>query len=198
MTAPESPRLKRRDVLSSVLARRGDALVVSSLGTSTYDLFAVSPAPENAYLWGAMGLAVPIGLGLAIARPERRVLVVAGDGDMMMGIGSLCVIAAQAPENLSILVIDNEAFEETGGQAGLSATRADIARIALGSGFARAMVARDAGDAGKLSRFLLDEPGPALAVAKVGPGTDEPVYPCMDGPELVRIFRAAVLGDASA
>lgn len=188
-------RLDRRDVLTRVLAARGDALVVSGLGTSTYDLFAVSPAPENAYFWNAMGLTVPAGLGLAIAQPQRRVLVVTGDGEMMMGIGSLCVIAAQAPANLSILVLDNEGFEETGGQAGLTAAAPDIAGIAKGAGFAGTMVARDAGEVEKLAGFLLEQPGPALAVAKVGPSADAPVYPCMDGPELVRRFHAAVLGD---
>jgi len=195
MMTRDRSALKRREVLANVLAARGDALVVSGLGTSTYDLFAMSPAAENVYFWNAMGLTVPAGLGLAIAQPGRRVLVVTGDGEMMMGIGSLCVIAAQAPANLSILVLDNEEFEETGGQAGLTAGAPDIAGIALGSGFTSAMVARDAGDVGKLASFLLQQPGPALAVAKVGPSTDEPVYPSMDGPELVRRFRAAVPGD---
>ena len=195
MTTRGRNRLKRRDVVARVLAARGDALVVSGLGTSTYDLFAVSPAPENAYFWNAMGLTVPAGIGLAIAQPGRRVLVVTGDGEMMMGIGSLSVIAAQALANLSILVLDNEGFEETGGQAGLTGAATDIAMIALGSGFPSTMVARDAGDAGKLASFLLEQPGPALAVAKVGPSSDAPVYPSMDGPELVRTFRAAVLGD---
>ncbi len=195
MTGREGGKLQRRDVLASILAARGDALVVSSLGTSTYDLFAVSPAAENAYLWNAMGQTAPVGLGLAIAQPERRVLVVAGDGDMMMGIGSLSVIAAQAPENLSILVIDNEGFEETGGQTGLSAGRADIAEIARGSGFSETMVARDEKGAARLPDFLWRQAGPVLAVVKVGASSDGPAYPCMDGPELVGTFRAAVLGD---
>ena len=185
--------LKRQEVLAHVLEARGDALVVSSLGTSTYDLFVVSPADENAYFWGAMGLAVPAGLGLAIAQPKRRVLVVAGDGDMMMGIGSLSVIAAQAPENLSILVMDNEMFEETGAQTGLTASRADIAEIARGSGFKKTMTARSEDDVAKLADFLFGQPGPVLAVVKVGPSTEKPVFPSMDGPELVRTFRAAVI-----
>ena len=196
MTAREGCTLQRRDVLAGILAARGDALVVSSLGTSTYDLFAVSPALENAYLWNAMGLTVPVGLGLAIAQPGRRVLVIAGDGDVMMGIGSLAVIAAQAPENLAILVNDNEGFEETGGQAGLSASRADIAEIARGSGFRATMVARDEEDAAMLPDFLWRQPGPVLAVVKVGASSDGPVYPSMDGPGLVRTFRSAVLEDS--
>jgi thiamine pyrophosphate-dependent acetolactate synthase large subunit-like protein len=196
MTGGGMEKLKRREVLARVLEERGDTLVVPSLGTSNYDLFAVSPAAENAYFWNAMGITVPAGLGLAIAQPERRVLVVAGDGDMMMGIGSLSVIAAQAPENLSILVMDNEMFEETGAQTGLSAARADIAQIALGSGFRKTMVALNKDDVARLPDFLFGQPGPVLAVAKIAPSTDEPVFPSMDGPELVRTFRTAVLGKA--
>ena len=185
--------LERRKVLARVLETRADALVVSSLGTSTYDLFAVSPADENAYFWNAMGVTASAGLGLAIAQPTRRVLVVTGDGDMMMGIGSLSVIAAQAPENLGILVLDNEMFEETGAQTGLSASRADIAAIARGSGFEKTMIARSEDDVANLADFLLRQPGPALAVVKVGPSTQKPAFPSMDGPELVRTFRAAIL-----
>lgn len=193
MTGVEMEKLKRREVLARVFEARGDALVVSSLGTSTYDLFAVSPADENAYLWGAMGLAVPAGLGLALAQPERRVLVIAGDGDMMMGIGSLSVVAAQAPKNLAILVMDNEMFEETGSQSGLSAARADIVQIARGSGFGETMSVRTDNEVSRLPDFLLKQEGPVLALAKIGPGIDEPVFPPMDGPGLVSRFRAAVV-----
>jgi thiamine pyrophosphate-dependent acetolactate synthase large subunit-like protein len=188
-------KLKRREVLARVLEERGDTLIVPSLGTSNYDLFAVSHAPENAYIWNAMGLTVSVGLGLAIAQPHRRVLVIAGDGDMMMGIGSLSVIAAQAPGNLSILVMDNEMFEETGAQSGLSAGRADIAQIALGSGFEKTMTVRTDNEAGRLADFLLKEEGPVLAVVKIAPSVDAPVFPSMDGPGLVQTFRSAVVGE---
>lgn len=189
-------KLYRRDVLAKVLEDRGDTLVVPGLGTANYDLFAVSPSDDNAYMWNAMGLTVPTGLGLAIAQPERRVLVVTGDGEMMMGIGSLSVVAAQAPSNFSILVMDNEMFEETGAQTGLSAVRADIAKIAEGSGIAKTMTVRSDNELGGLPDFLLNETGPVLAVAKVGPSRDKPVYPSMDGPGIVSTFRKAVLGAA--
>lgn len=186
--------LARRKVLSRVLAERGDTLVVAGLGTTNYDLFAVSDVPENVYLWGAMGITVPIGLGLALAQPGRRVLVVTGDGDMMMGIGSLAVIAAQAPDNLGILVMDNECFEETGGQTGLTASGVDIAGIARAAGFAEAVVITDEAAVDALPELLLKRPGPVIAVAKVGLAEDEPVYPSMDGPSLARTFREAVVG----
>lgn len=186
--------LDRRDVLAQVLEGRGDALVVSGLGTTTYDLFAVSDVPENVYLWGAMGITVSVGLGLALAQPDRRVLVVTGDGDMMMGIGSLAVVAVRAPENLGILVMDNECFEETGGQTGLTASGVDIAGIAKAAGFRETMVAQRDEDAEALPEFLLGNQGPVLAVAKVKKAKDKPVYPSMDGPALARGFRKAVAG----
>jgi thiamine pyrophosphate-dependent acetolactate synthase large subunit-like protein len=189
-------KLNRRDVLRQVLEHRGDALVVPGLGTSNYDLFAVSPSGENAYMWNAMGLTVPVAIGLAIARPDRRVLAVTGDGEMMMGIGSLSVAAAQALTNLSILVMDNEMFEETGKQSGLSGVRADIAKIAEGSGIERTMTVRSGNEVAQMADFLLKQDGPVLAVAKVGPSADKPAYPSMDGPEIVRTFRKAVLGAA--
>jgi thiamine pyrophosphate-dependent acetolactate synthase large subunit-like protein len=189
-------KLDRRKVLAAVLKERGNTLVVPGLGTANYDLFAVSPADENAYMWNAMGLTVSVGLGLAVAQPARRVLVVTGDGEMMMGIGSLCVVAAQAAKNLGILVLDNEMFEETGAQTGLSAARADISRIALGAGFEKTMIVRSHDEAARLADFLLKEEGPVLAVAKVTPSAGKPVYPTMDGPGIVRTFRAAVLGQA--
>lgn len=183
--------LERREVLKKVLAARGDALAVPSLGTANYDLYAVGDAPENMYIWNAMGITASIGLGLALAQPRRRVLVIAGDGDMLMGIGSLATIAVQAPENLSILVLDNERFEETGSQSGLTASGVDIAGIAGAAGFRDAMTVRDDDGVTALPDFLFTRKGPVLAVAKVGPATAEPQFPSMDGPALARGFRAA-------
>lgn len=187
-------RLERQKVLERVLSERGDALAVASLGTANYDLFAVSDAPENVYLWNAMGVTVSIGLGLAIAQPDRRVLVIAGDGDMLMGIGSLATIAVQAPANLGILVIDNECFEETGGQAGLTAGGVDIAGIARAAGFKGALTVDDDAALGDLADFVLRKPGPVLAVVKVGMATEKPAFPSMDGPLLARRFRETVAG----
>lgn len=188
----EARKLARRKVLARVLADRGSAAVVAGLGTANYDLYAVSDADANVYLWNAMGITVPIGLGLALAQPQRRVLVVTGDGDMMMGIGALATIAVQAPPNLAILVMDNECFEETGGQTGLTASGVDIAGIALAAGFAEARVVRDEAALGGLPGFLLRRPGPVIAVAKVARAEDKPVYPSMDGPALAQRFRQAV------
>lgn len=107
----------RREAIAEVLTGRPDSLlVISGLGSPTYDVAAAGDVAQNFYLWGAMGGAASMGLGLALARPDARVLVITGDGEMLMGLGSLATLGAKAPANLAILVIDNEAFGETGGQ----------------------------------------------------------------------------------
>ena len=109
--------LDRRAVVSSLLADRKDAIVVGGLGASTYDIAAAGDHDRNFYLWGAMGGAVMIGLGLALAQPKLPVVVITGDGEMLMGMGSLATVGLQKPANLTIVVLDNEVYGETGGQA---------------------------------------------------------------------------------
>jgi hypothetical protein len=126
--------LKRREVVAALLAERGDALVVAGLGAPVWDCAAAGDHPLNFYLWGAMGSAVPIGLGLALARPERRVLTVTGDGELLMGLGSLATAAVQAPPNLAIVVLDNERYGETGMQRTHTALGVDLAAVAAAAG----------------------------------------------------------------
>ena len=111
------PRLDRRAAMRTLLDRRGDMLLVTGLGSTTYDAASVGDDERNFYLWGAMGAAAMIGLGLAIARPDRRVLVVTGDGEMLMGMGALATIGVERPPNLAIVVFDNGSYGETGMQA---------------------------------------------------------------------------------
>lgn len=186
--------LSRRAVVARLIEDAGDALVVAGLGTPCWDLCETGDRPEFFYMWNAMGLTAPIGLGLALAQPARKVLVITGDGEMMMGIGSLAVIAAQAPANLGILVLDNEMFGETGGQAGLTARGADIAAIAAGAGLEKALTVRTDAETKGLANFLLDGNGPALAVAKVAVIKDPANYPSRDGEMLARRFRTAASG----
>jgi hypothetical protein len=110
------PTLHRRDVVNALLADRGELLVVTGLGSTAWDATAAGDHELTFPLWGAMGSAVMIGLGLAIAKPSRRVLVVTGDGEMLMGLGSLATAGVQKPKNLSVVVIDNERYGETGMQ----------------------------------------------------------------------------------
>ncbi|MEZ5935271.1 MAG: thiamine pyrophosphate-dependent enzyme [Alphaproteobacteria bacterium] len=185
-------RFDRRALVAQLLQDRGDALVVGGLGASTWDLAAADLDERNVYLWGGMGLACSIGLGLALAQPKRRVLVFTGDGEMMMGIGSLAAIAAAAPDNLAILVLDNQAFGETGRQTGLSAGPTDIARMAEGAGLVETMTLGTAGDLPALKELLYERSGPVLAVAKIALTDDPLVLPTNNGAAMAARFRAAL------
>lgn len=130
--------LDRRAVVASLLERRGDALVVSGLGSPSYDVHAAGDDPHNYYLWGAMGAAALVGLGLAQARPERPVLVVTGDGEQLMGLGGLATIAVAAPKNLTVVVLDNGHFGETGMQKSHTGAGVELAAVASAAGFRHA------------------------------------------------------------
>ena len=109
-----SGTIDRAELVADILAdRRDDLLVVCGLGSSTYDVAGVEDHPHNFYLWGAMGQALSVGLGIAIAQPEKRVLVVTGDGEMLMGLASFSTAASVAARNLSVLVLDNGHYSET-------------------------------------------------------------------------------------
>ena len=128
--------LNRRDVVSNILRDRGDALIVTGLGSTTWDAAAAGDHPNNFYLWGGMGGAAMTALGLAQAQPKRRVIVLTGDGEMLMGLGSLATIGAAAPLNLAICVIDNQRYGETGMQETHTGHGVDLAAMATGAGFA--------------------------------------------------------------
>lgn len=186
-----SNSLKRRELVPALLARREGALVVPGLGSPTWDCFAAGGSDDYLYSWGGMGLALATALGVALARPERRVLCLTGDGEILMGIGTLAVVAAEAPANLGILVLDNEHFGETGRQPGLTGMRADLCAIARGAGITGTLgvTAMDQLDA--LAALMFEAPGPTFAVAKIAL-TDEPwALPEKDGAVIARRFRAA-------
>jgi phosphonopyruvate decarboxylase len=190
--AGSNQRIERRPFVADLMRRRGDTLVVPGLGSPTWDLFASGDSPDYLYSWGAMGLAVPTALGLALAQPKRRVLCLTGDGEMLMGIGSLAVVGAQAPANLAILVLDNEHFAETGRQPGLTGGRTDLCRVAQGFGIERTMQIADAGQARELARLLFETPGPVFAVAKIAITEDPWRLPEKDGAAIARRFRIAL------
>src|SRR5579864_9203787 len=130
--------ITRRDLVRRLLRDRGDLLVVSGLGSATWDIAAAGDHPLNFYLWGAMGGTAMIGLGLALARPDRRVAVITGDGDMLMGIGSLATIGVKAPKNLAIVVLDNAHYGETGMQTSHTKSGIDLPAVALACRFRQA------------------------------------------------------------
>ena len=157
--------LDRRRLVKALMRQRGDAAVVTGLGAPTYDCFAAGDSNLNFYFWGGMGGAAMLGLGLALAQPDRRVIVVTGDGEMMMGIGSLGTIAAQMPTNLGILVLDNEMFGETGQQVGLTGVQSGIAEMALGAGIPRAFTIREESEVAELIMAVTGGKGPIVCVA---------------------------------
>lgn len=162
--------IDRRRAVARLLAERGeDLLVVGGLGAPTWDLAAAGDHELNFGLWGAMGGAVMVGLGLALAQPAKRVLVVTGDGEMLMGLGSLATAAAQRPANLAIAVLDNGLYGETGRQPTHTAMGTDLAAVARGCGFpAVATVAEDdrMHEAAALAR---EARGPVFLVVRIAP-----------------------------
>ena len=129
---------------------------------------------------------------MALAQPDRRVVAITGDGEMMMGLGALAVVGDQAPGNLAILVLDNEAFGETGRQRGLTAGRTDIAAVAKAFGIAGTMTVTEQGKVGELAELLFKTPGPVLAVAKIAISEDPWALPEKDGATIAQRFRGAL------
>ena len=192
---PSSASLDRREVVAQLLADRGDALLITGLGSTTWDAAAVGDVAENFYVWGGMGGAAMIGLGLALARPERRILVITGDGEMLMGLGAFATIAVQRPKNLAVIVIDNEVYGETGMQFTHTRHGVDLAGMAAAAGFESARTVYTRSDLDTLSTVLYDAPGPLFADIKVSTEPHETVLPPRDGTYLKHRFRRALLGD---
>src|ERR1700722_17566641 len=154
--------LERREFVQQLLADRGDLLVVSSLGSATYDVAAAGDHPLNFYLWGAMGGAAMIGLGLALAQPNRRIAVPTGDGDMLMGIGSLATIGVKQPNNLAIVVLDNAHYGETGMQASATQSGIDPVATALACRFKQARQVSRIEEVADVRALLHSGAGPLL------------------------------------
>ena len=186
------PRLDRRAAMRTLLAGRGETLLVTGLGSTTYDAASVGDDARNFYLWGAMGAASMIGLGLAIARPDRRVLVVTGDGEMLMGLGALATIGVQRPPNLALVVFDNGSYAETGMQASHTSGGVSLAGVARACGIDAVF---DIADEAALREFSARLPGFDRTVfARVAILADEPprVLPSRDGVHLKNRFRRAL------
>jgi thiamine pyrophosphate-dependent acetolactate synthase large subunit-like protein len=190
----EEHKLHRRDVVARILADRRDLLVVTGLGSPSYDCAAAGDHVLNFYLWGAMGSAVTVGLGLALAQPRRRVLVITGDGEMLMGLGALATVAAKKPDNLAIAVIDNERYGETGMQRTHTSAGVDLAGIARSAGFPETVTVREPAELKSAILLLHNSKGPVLVVLKVSPERVPLVLPSWDGALLKNRFRQALLG----
>jgi thiamine pyrophosphate-dependent acetolactate synthase large subunit-like protein len=188
-------KLRRRDVVSQLLRERGELLVIAGLGSTAWDITAAADADLSFPTWGAMGQAAMLGLGLAIAQPKRRVLVVTGDGEMLMGLGSLATIGVQQPANLTVVVIDNERYGETGMQETHTAHGVDLAAVALACRFKHAITTLD--DVAPVREFVYKTPGPNFAAIKVADEKLPLVLPPNDGVVLKARFRRALLGESA-
>jgi thiamine pyrophosphate-dependent acetolactate synthase large subunit-like protein len=182
--------LDRREAVKALLADRGDLLVVTGLGSSSYDVFDAGDHDGNFYLWGAMGGAAVMGLGLAQAQQSRPVLVITGDGEQLMGIGGLLTIAARKPPNLSIAVLDNGHFGETGMQRSHSGLGAKLDEIARGAGFTSVVEITDMAGIAAFRRDLHRlTGGPKLALVRISTDHVDRALPPRDGVFLKNRFR---------
>ena len=186
--------LDRRRVVARILKDRGDALLVTGLGAPTWDAAAAGDHPNNFYLWGGMGGAVMTGLGLALAQPGRRVLVITGDGDMLMGLGGLATVAVQKPANFGICIIDNQRYGETGMQETHTEFGVDLAAMARGAGIAETAMVYTYKELEEAVAQLYDSRGPVFVNVKVTSKAQPMVLPLRDGPSIKHRFRDAVLG----
>lgn len=196
MASKRNAALDRRAVVKAILERRGEALVVTGLGSTSYDA-GVHDHPNTFYLWGAMGGAAMIGLGLALAQPRRRVLVLTGDGDMLMGLGSLATIGVQKPKNLSIVVMDNELYAETGMQPTHTARGVNLALMAQGAGFPVAELVLTEADLKRGIETLYGAAGPVFLNIKISSKRYPMSIRLRDGTHIKNRFRENLLGKSA-
>jgi len=187
-------KIDRREAVKFLLRERGDLLVVAGLGAPAYDLAATGDSPLDFPLWGAMGGAAMLGMGLALAQPQHKVLVLTGDGEMLMGLGSLATIATQAPGNLHIVVLDNEAYGETGRQQTHTAAGLDLAAVAKACGFPTTGVVHEFVEIENLREQVHTGAELSFTVIKVIAEELPRVLPPRDGPTLTNRMREALLG----
>ena len=186
--------LERRKVVHRILKDRGDSVVVTGIGNASHDVASAGDDDRNMYLFGIMGGAAMVAFGIALAQPKRRVVVITGDGELLAGIGSLATIGVEKPANLSIVVLDNQAYGATGMQETHTARGVDLVGIAKASGFERTAIVTDAAGLETAIADIYDRPGPYFAVVKVMAKTGERVHVPNDGTMVSRRFRKTVSG----
>jgi thiamine pyrophosphate-dependent acetolactate synthase large subunit-like protein len=184
--------LDRREVVRSLLAERENCLVVSGLGSPTYDVHATGDRTENFYLWGGMGGACMIGLGLAMSQPKKTIIVITGDGEQLMGVGSLSTIGILKPKNLLIVVLDNEHFGETGMQKSHTFHAVDLVGIASASGCPKSILVNDENSLVKLLEIKKTLSCFTFAVIKVSQSMAPRSLPMVSGVQIQKRFRSSL------
>lgn len=179
--SPATPRMSRADLTRRIVGLASDELLVSGIGNATFDLLGTSDRDENFYMMGSMGLGIPIALGLALAQPERTVVVMEGEGSILMNLGALATVGREAPQNLTIVVWDNAQWQLTGGQAVATSATCDIAAVARACGIESVDAPDNSDDFERSVRRAIDSPGPHAIIARIdGSGSKsahmDPVY----------------------
>jgi thiamine pyrophosphate-dependent acetolactate synthase large subunit-like protein len=191
MVSPIVGTLDRRAVVARLLRDRDRWLVVTGLGSPSYDVHAAGDHDGNYYLWGAMGAAALVGLGLAQAQPDRTVMVVTGDGEQLMGLGGLATIAVAAPANLVVVALDNGHYGETGMQRSHTGFGLDLAAIAEAAGFVEAVAVTDPAGVDRVAQSIGERAsGPRLYVMKIKAENVPRSLPPRDGVHLKNRLRA--------
>lgn len=184
--------LDRRAVVKTLLAGNDKLLLVTGLGSPSYDAMAAGDRDRTYYLWGAMGGAAMMGMGIAVAQPKESVCVLTGDGEALMGIGALATIGAQKIKNLTVIVLDNGHYGETGMQASHTGLGVDLAGVAKASGFATAETIDTMTGVEALAKRLMSPAGPAFATIRIAVDDPQRVLPPRDGVHVKNRFRAAL------
>jgi thiamine pyrophosphate-dependent acetolactate synthase large subunit-like protein len=192
MSKTTTNKAERGEFVSKLLAALPDALVVTGLGSATYDVFAAGDRDTNYYLWGAMGGSTPLALGLALAQPEKSVVVITGDGEQLMGIGSLATIAAKQPRNLTIVVLDNGHYGETGMQRSHTSLGTDLVAVAKGFGIAHAYSVASTEHCAEIAKRAAARKGPTFVQVFIEANEPPRALPPRDGAFIKNRFRSAL------
>jgi thiamine pyrophosphate-dependent acetolactate synthase large subunit-like protein len=190
----ESGKLERRSVVRALLEDRGELLAIAGLGAPAWDITAAGDGPQNLPLWGGMGGAAVMGLGLALAQPTKPVLVITGDGEMLMGVGSLATIATKQPRNLFVVVLDNEHYGETGMQETATRHGVDLAGMARAAGIADSRQVTTPAEMLALREAIRAGHGPIFAQVKIDAASLPLVLPPREASILQARMREAILG----
>jgi len=191
-------RLSRRFVVDALLRDRGELLVVAGLGSTVWDCAAAGDHPLTFPVWAAMGAASTVGLGLALVQRARQVVVITGDGEVLMQLGALATVATMKARNLSIVVLDNERWGETGNQPTHTARGVSLAGVARACGMAEVLEVNGDNEVPGLVAATRRADGPLFAVVKISDEKPPLVMPPRDGSYLKDRFRAALLGTEKA
>lgn len=181
----------RREFVKNILKNRQDNLrVVSGLGTSTWDLMSTGDESKNFGFIGAMGQALPFALGLSISQPDKKILLITGDGDTLMSIGSMATIANHPVTNLTIIILDNESYVETGNQPTATAGKTNLELIAKGSGIENTYTIYKRTEDFKVLNTIYDEEGPSVIVVKCKAESTPLIFPhSFDGVTAINRFK---------